>query len=108
MAKTGDGRNFLTARELVCRLLPSLPLPGYIPTRNTVLCPERQEIGVMSAARLPALARHIDREGFVPVARIENLAVTRALHLLERFAGIARRVNGLCISGALHRTQVHE
>src|SRR5207244_5072382 len=52
IAKTGDGRNFLTARELVCRLLPSLPLPGYIPTRNTV--PLSSEARDRSNERCPA------------------------------------------------------
>ena len=50
--------------------------------REIAACvPERQQIGIVATAGLPALARSIDGQRLIPVTGVQNLPVARAVNL---------------------------
>src|SRR5215471_12527151 len=70
--------------------------------------PERQQVVEVLAARLAALARHIDCDRVVPVGEIENLPVTCAGGLLERFAVEIGSLHDIAIARSLGRSTIEE
>src|SRR6266853_472235 len=60
--------------------------------------PQRQQVRIVRTARLSALAGSVNGDRFVPIARIQNLAVARAGNLLPRVT--AGGIHGIFIAWA--------
>src|SRR5215469_5006454 len=75
-----------------------------VPERKVMTrAPQGQQVVEVLAARLAALARHVDCDRMIPVGEIEDLAVTCAGSLLERVALEIGSLHHIAIARSLRR-----
>src|SRR5258708_38243233 len=69
---------------------------------------EGDQIGVVRAARLAALAGRVDGYRLIPVARIENCAIACARNLFPGIAISAGGIHRVFVTGTGQRSEVEE